>query len=74
MREKRRAYFVVGVDLDEIPGWGHEPQDHQDSLVRHLQLISHYFPTVTPVVKLQGHPFTYEATGPTVGAYEITER
>jgi hypothetical protein len=45
---KRRVRLVVEVDLDPVPGWGNDPDDHR-VLMQHLLDVSigHYSPTVT---------------------------
>lgn len=45
--KKSRAYFTVSVDLDLIPGWGHEPADFQALILNHLlDTVPHYNPVV----------------------------
>lgn len=45
--QSSRVRFVVEMDLDLIPGWGHEPDDMEQLLNRAVcERIPHYNPTV----------------------------
>lgn len=49
MTPRRRAAFVIEVDLDPIPGFGHTPETWRTWLERTLSYgAEHYRPTVTP--------------------------
>lgn len=50
----KRVSFTVEVNLDAIPGWGHDPEDFRRHIERCLtDTIPHYNPVVThtPEVK-----------------------
>lgn len=48
MNGRQRVRLVVEAELDEVPGWGHQPEDWQVFLQRALeQLVGHYNPVVT---------------------------
>lgn len=48
VREKRRSRLVVEIDLDPVPGWGDNAEDHRALVQRHLDdAVPHYHPTVT---------------------------
>lgn len=48
--DRKRSKLIVEIDLDPVPGWGHDPQSHQHLLQKFLnQTISHYNPTVTVI-------------------------
>lgn len=47
---KRRSRLLVEIDLDPVPGWGNEPEDHVRLVQRLLDdAVSHYNPTVRRV-------------------------
>ena len=42
-----KTVLEVRIRLDEVPGWGHEPEDHKEQLQNHLEaMIPHYKPEV----------------------------
>jgi hypothetical protein len=45
---RKRSRLQVEIDLDPIPGWGNDPEDHRALVQRLLNdAVSHYNPTVT---------------------------
>lgn len=43
-----RIYILVAVNTDQVPGWGHDPEDYVKHIEKHLdQTIKHYDPKVT---------------------------
>lgn len=47
---RRRIRILVEVNIDPVPGWGNDPQDHVKHIEHYLnQTIPHYKPVVTLV-------------------------
>ena len=69
---RNRAYFVIGVDIDPVPGSCDSSEDWEGYWVARLSRdFPWYHPTVTPVAKQtgQGYPLRYEALRPTTDAF-----
>ena len=46
--ERRTTTLLVTIEQDPLPGWGHQPEDHEKWLRQTLaSQIGHYNPTVT---------------------------
>lgn len=46
--QKQRVTLKVEVDMDAVPGWGHQPEDWQQHVERYmLETVGHYNPVVT---------------------------
>ena len=46
-RPRKRSVLLVTIELDGVPGWGNDPQDHAEHVEELLnRSISHYFPKV----------------------------
>lgn len=44
---RRRSTLTVSIDLDPVPGWGHQAEDHRAWLQHYLDgAIGHYHPSV----------------------------
>ncbi|WP_028637738.1 hypothetical protein [Nocardioides sp. URHA0032] len=44
---RRRSHLVVEIDLDPVPGWGNNPDDHRALVQRLLdEAVGHYNPIV----------------------------
>jgi hypothetical protein len=44
---KQRAVYIVEINLDPVPGWGHQPEDHVRLIHDALEdRIGHYLPSV----------------------------
>lgn len=45
---KKRSSLLVEIDIDPVPGWGDNAEDHRALVQRLLDdAIGHYHPTVT---------------------------
>jgi len=48
MFPRRQVTLTVTIDLDPVPGWGDNPEDHRAHVQNLLDSsIGHYHPTVT---------------------------
>lgn len=47
---KNVSVITIEIDLDPVPGWGNNPEDHKMMLERYLnETVPHYNPKITSV-------------------------
>ena len=52
----KRATIIVEVDLDQVPGWGYDPEDFAKLIRKNLEeTVPHYNPSVK-VTELDSYP------------------